>query len=493
MFTGQQYLEIDTPASELAGLLGKATKAAKAQKKADKKAAKVQKKAQNKEHKAQQKAQKTAVKAQKKEEKKVKRAERKEKRKARWKKFKQKFKKFIKKLIRVILRISPLMLMARGGLLLAVRLNMFRLASKLFLGTVTEAECIKFGYTKEDYAKFKKGWDKASDIYYKIGGSKDKLAGAAKKGAKKIWKGSDSPKNKADLKAVATAEVTANPELAREAEQEVKNDEAQAKKDGTVIDPNYPENKIDAVDKEETVETVVEREVTVAVDDETGAPLKDDNGNYITEDNAADVAPAVNGLAAIGLIENGYFDDSENLGAIPVIIAAVTAAIGVITAIIKALSSAGVGGDKLKKAATAMDVVNSAAQGANSIYQATEIEKLQKQIANNNQSPTDETEEDEGGEGGAKKAPTQNFAEQATNFLTTAQDKVSDFAKNPLVQSAVETIKNKVNPAQEQPYIDNPPAPAPQPTKKDNTVLYVVGGVAAVGIIGLLIAKGGKS
>ena len=57
------------------------------------------------------------------------------------------------------------------------------------------------------------------------------------------------------------------------------------------------------------------------------------NGNYITEDNAADVAPAVNGLAAIGLIDNGYFDDSENLGAIPVIIAAVTAAIGVITAI----------------------------------------------------------------------------------------------------------------------------------------------------------------
>ena len=328
-------LEIDTPASELAGLLGKATKAVKAQKKADKKAQKVQQKAQKQEQKAQKKAQKTAVKAQKKEEKKVKKAERKAKRKARWKKFKQKFKKFIKKLVRVILRISPLMLMARGGLLLAVRLNMFRLASKLYLGGITEAECIKLGYTKEDYAKFKKGWDKASDIYYKIGGSKDKLASAAKKGAKKIWKGSDSPKNKADLKAAATAEANANPELAREAEQEVKNDEVQAKKDGTVIDPNYPENKIDAVDKEQSVETVVEREVTVAVDDETGEPLKDDNGNYVTEDNASDSAPAVNGLAAMGLIENGYFDDNENLGAIPVIIAAVTAAIGVITAIIK--------------------------------------------------------------------------------------------------------------------------------------------------------------
>ena len=91
--------EINTPVSELAGLLGKATKAAKAQKKADKKAAKTQKKAQKQQVKAEKKAvktqkkeekkaQKAEVKAQKKEERKVKKAERKEKRKARWQKFK---------------------------------------------------------------------------------------------------------------------------------------------------------------------------------------------------------------------------------------------------------------------------------------------------------------------------------------------------------------------------------------------------------------------
>jgi len=235
--------EIDTPVSELAGLLGKAAKAAKAQKKAVKKEAKVEQKAQKqqakvqkKEVKAQKKEQKAEVKAQKKEVRKEKKAERKEKRKVRWKKFKQKFKKFIKKVWRVILKINPLTLMARGGLLLAVRLNMFKLASKLYLGSVSETECIKLGYTAADYKKFKNGWDKAANIYYKIGGDPKKLASAAQKGAKKLWKGGDSPKNKADLKAVATAEINANPELAREAEWEINNDKAQAQKDGTVLD-----------------------------------------------------------------------------------------------------------------------------------------------------------------------------------------------------------------------------------------------------------------
>ena len=501
-------LEIDTPVSELAGLLGKATKAAKAQKKADKKAVKVQQKAQKQQAKVQKKeekkavkvekkAQKAVVKAQKKEERKVKKAERKAKRKARWQKFKQKFKKFIKKVWRVILKINPLTLMARGGLLLAVRLNMFKLASRLYLGSISETEYLKLGYPAADYQKYKNGWEKAANIHYKIGGDPKKLASAAKKGAKKIWKGADSPTNKADLKTAATAEVNENPELAREAEMELNNDQSQAKKDGTVLDENYPENMVDAVDKSEDVETVEEREVTVAVDVETGEPLKDDNGNYITEENASEVETAVNGLATIGLIENGYFDENDNLGAIPVVIAAITAAIGVITAIIKALASAGVGGDKMKKAATAMDVVSSAAQGANSIYQATQIEKLQKQMAANNQqkpqSEDGENCEEDCAETDYTQKPTQNFAQKATDFLTNAQQKVTQFAQNPLVQSTIETIKNKVSPQQEQPYIENnvPPAPTQQ-TAGNNTMMYVVGGVAVLGILGLLLSKGSK-
>ena len=206
--------EINTPVSELAGLLGKATKAAKAQKKADKKAAKTQKKAQKQQVKAEKKAvktqkkeekkaakvekkaQKAEVKAQKKEERKVKKAERKEKRKARWQKFKQKFKKFIKKVWRVILKINPLTLMARGGLLLAVRLNMFKLASRLYLGSISEAEYLGLGYPAADYKKYKQGWDKEANIHYKIGGDPKKLASATKKGAKKIWKGADSVSKK---------------------------------------------------------------------------------------------------------------------------------------------------------------------------------------------------------------------------------------------------------------------------------------------------------
>lgn len=118
--------------------------------------------------------------------------------------------KLTKKLLKVIWFYNPITLLIKGGLLVAFRLNMFKMASRSYLGSMTQEEAIKqYGITPEEWEAQKKSFDHIRKIFCKtFGGKESKLLAALKKGAKKKWSGTDNPASESEIKAAAeSAEV----------------------------------------------------------------------------------------------------------------------------------------------------------------------------------------------------------------------------------------------------------------------------------------------
>ncbi|MGE0638386.1 MAG: hypothetical protein AB7G44_07090 [Bacteroidia bacterium] len=115
-------------------------------------------------------------------------AERKKERQAKRKKRKEKFKKskfgkFLKKGARVFNRfLNPATIAARNGFLLAMKLNLFKIAGKLKWGYYTEQEAIAKGATKAKWQKAVTLVKRVEKLIEKLGGKAKNLKNAVLKG-----------------------------------------------------------------------------------------------------------------------------------------------------------------------------------------------------------------------------------------------------------------------------------------------------------------------
>ena len=107
-----------------------------------------------------------------------------------------------------VARFNPVSLAARGGLLLAIRKNMFKLADKLRWGLYTEADAQKAGINLDDFKKMQERYNKARKIFVKtLQGKESKFKAAIAKGTKhKSIKGLGEL---GELGVIAAATVTA--------------------------------------------------------------------------------------------------------------------------------------------------------------------------------------------------------------------------------------------------------------------------------------------
>lgn len=94
-------------------------------------------------------------------------------------------KDFAQKVGKGIVSNNPLALAARGGYLLAAKLNLFRISSRLAPAFMTEAEAKSKGLSSAQWSAAKMGWNSISKRWDKIGGKTDKLKEAIIKGSKK--------------------------------------------------------------------------------------------------------------------------------------------------------------------------------------------------------------------------------------------------------------------------------------------------------------------
>lgn len=124
----------------------------------------------------------------------------KEKVQAAVKKVGEKAKEVAKKALGVIKKFivlsNPLSLAARAGFLLAMKVNMFQWAQRLYPGLLTEAEAVSHGISSVAWNRSKDALDRVAGVFSKIGGKRSKLEkyirnGRAKNRYTKGFKGFD--------------------------------------------------------------------------------------------------------------------------------------------------------------------------------------------------------------------------------------------------------------------------------------------------------------
>lgn len=93
-------------------------------------------------------------------------------------------KKVTKAVIKAVVRFNPVSIAVRNGLLLAMKLNLFRIAEKLGYGYWTEEEATAKGLDLDEFKKAQKTLSKVQKIHKGLGGKLDKLEKAIKAG----WK-----------------------------------------------------------------------------------------------------------------------------------------------------------------------------------------------------------------------------------------------------------------------------------------------------------------
>jgi exonuclease VII large subunit len=129
------------------GNLGSSKKALKKERKAAKKQAKAEKKVEKREEKARIKALPR----------------------------KQRLKERVKKVAKTIVKFNPLTVASRGGVLVAMKMNIGKMASKLKWGYATQADVDAGKLTAAQWEASKKALSKVENIFCKIGGDKAKL------------------------------------------------------------------------------------------------------------------------------------------------------------------------------------------------------------------------------------------------------------------------------------------------------------------------------
>ena len=96
-------------------------------------------------------------------------------------------KKFAKKVVKPVVKtfnrfLNPATILLRNGFLLAMKINMFKVAEKLRFGYLSEAEARKRGGDMRKFAKMRKAISKAEKIYEMAGGKVKNLKKAILKG-----------------------------------------------------------------------------------------------------------------------------------------------------------------------------------------------------------------------------------------------------------------------------------------------------------------------
>lgn len=205
---------------------------------------------------------------------------------------------FVKKVVKAVIKFNPISLLARGGILAAMRINLFKMAERLY-PAVAPAEAKAAGASDAQINAAKEALEKTAKIYAdRLKGKRDKLETAIRKGAKKKWKGGETF-NQAELD---QAEQGMSPAEQAEIEAEMQ------------------------ADKQELINSGAQF-------DETGT-----NPDMVVEQhpNGIEVEVAVAGLA--GMYASG---ENEGLGVVGIAAASsiIVAMLGVIGAIIKKKTS----------------------------------------------------------------------------------------------------------------------------------------------------------
>ena len=173
------------------------------------------------------------------------------------KKIGKKIAKVAKKVVKFLIRFNPVTAIMRAILCLCARCNWFSLASKCYPGSLTEAEALKLGITKEQYdKKYKPSYNKFKSVFEKIGGKESKLKSRLKTGY--------SRKAKGDLNStISKSSITKlYEEGEKEAKEEITDEKAQLKQEGAVEDSTVPAGEI--VKTQVTVEVAANAITTTA-------------------------------------------------------------------------------------------------------------------------------------------------------------------------------------------------------------------------------------
>lgn len=93
--------------------------------------------------------------------------------------------KTAKKVGKAIMKFSPLTIAIRSAFRALVALNFLGLATKMHIGSMTQSQAAKEGFSASDWKKFNDSWNKAYRLFEKGGGSKSKLLKSVNTGKKK--------------------------------------------------------------------------------------------------------------------------------------------------------------------------------------------------------------------------------------------------------------------------------------------------------------------
>ncbi|GHT78373.1 hypothetical protein FACS189464_1690 [Bacteroidia bacterium] len=85
---------------------------------------------------------------------------------------------------KVLAKFNPVSLMIRGGLLLAIRTNMFKLADKLQYGLYTDEQAQAAGFNMDLFHDNQQSYKKALNVFTKLQGNESKFRAAIQKGVK---------------------------------------------------------------------------------------------------------------------------------------------------------------------------------------------------------------------------------------------------------------------------------------------------------------------
>ena len=66
-----------------------------------------------------------------------------------------------------MLKYNPVSLSARGGMLMAIRVNMFKLADKLQYGLYTDEQAQAAGFNMDEFRKNQDAYNKARNLFCK--------------------------------------------------------------------------------------------------------------------------------------------------------------------------------------------------------------------------------------------------------------------------------------------------------------------------------------
>ena len=182
--------------------------------------------------------------------------------------------KVAKKVWKFVVRFNPLTLLIRGGIMAVCRLNMFKIANKCYPGSLDKETAMKeLGISEAEWETYNKCYGHLKNAYTKLGGKESKLKSCLKKGSKKKWSGVEYPTADEIKKASATAD---DPET----QTELNEDRAELAKQGELIeDGSVSAESAPTAVKEET--EVIENERTA----KDATPIREtgeDGGKVLT-------------------------------------------------------------------------------------------------------------------------------------------------------------------------------------------------------------------